>query len=1064
MKKLLLLMTVLCLGLAGVASAQLWQNQDVGDGSAVGSTTYDGATGTYVIQADGHDIWDDNDDFHFVYIEMSGDCEISARVVSLANPNNSGQTWCKAGVMVRDTLDTLSVHATMAMTTGNGGAWQGRLALTPTNGNSSGLNGGGNPTPRWVKVKRVGGSFTGYTSDDGITWTEAAGNAEIANPQTFPMTDPVYVGLAVTSHDDGILVTATFDDVMLNGVPFGGEAWGAVGWDPSPLAKNIPVGVYPLSWTGNPPAGQTIRDYKVYLGTSRDAIDPNNPNVEDHLMGGGPVTGPPVDSIALVNDTTYYWRVASYVSDANMMNGVIVSFDTVSYAPMITQQPTDSRYGPLCSAVLTVTAAPKVEGEGGEITYQWYDSAGAISGETADTFTTNVDGDYYVVVSNDAGSVQSDTATVAASVHASPGGGDGKALHERFPDAGNSLAAARALLTLDPATATLTELVSSTLVDPDIDNYRARLTWWLMPTVSGQYQFRIAADDFAALWLSSNSEPANAAEIATIDGWTDVNQWDKYGTQTSEAVELQAGLVYFMRGGYTEGGGGDHIHVQWLVPGGTWADISGGVMNSFLPDQWAARNIAFSPVDGNGWLDYDAENVTFTWDRAEYAPCDAVYKLYIESADAGVPETLAYEGPDLTATIPNGGMLAHDQMWSYRIDVSSAAGAATELGETFSISTIKWVPEIGTNPKDLNVVKAGSDLTLQCVGTALNEDDAAMKKYYWYHVGNPDVLVYTGDPVEDMDMRDGKRYYDCSVTLTPQSTADEGFYYCVVENDNGTATSTSAKVLTERLMVRYEFESLNGKTVSDSSPTGEFDGVLTSPLPSDYAAGVTIVPGVVGNAIDLTGGQDPNSAYVATSASAFDLGIRGANPRSVSVWAKTRDMARSGIYSIGRYNQSMQVFAVHNQNDPGNGFVYQFDHWGSNYDYTNFDAFGTWVHIAHVYNGQNVRIYVDGVTVANYGASLNTASGGEAQPLAVGFFGAYDAGFQHGVFDGQIDDFRLYNYALSPVEVGNLWVLGGGAGGCMEALSQDSNGDCTVDLIDFAALGASWMDSSLITP
>jgi len=65
---------------------------------------------------------------------------------------------------------------------------------------------------------------------------------------------------------------------------------------------------------------------------------------------------------------------------------------------------------------------------------------------------------------------------------------------------------------------------------------------------------------------------------------------------------------------------------------------------------------------------------------------------------------------------------------------------------------------------------------------------------------------------------------------------------------------------------------------------------------------------------------------------------------------------------------------------------------------------------------------------------------------------------------GQIDDFRLYNYALSPVEVGQLWVLGGGAGGCMEQLAQDFNGDCAVDLADFAELAAHWMESSLITP
>jgi hypothetical protein len=303
------------------------------------------------------------------------------------------------------------------------------------------------------------------------------------------------------------------------------------------------------------------------------------------------------------------------------------------------------------------------------------------------------------------------------------------------------------------------------------------------------------------------------------------------------------------------------------------------------------------------------------------------------------------------------------------------------------------------------------------------------------------------------------------VTLTIEGIGHEGFYYCVAENDNGTATSNQAKVLVERLIVHYEFESLNGITVSDSSPAGEFDGTLTSTIEGGKPAGVTIVAGMVGNALDLTGGKDPNSGYVATSASAFDLGIRGANPRSVSVWAKSRDMARSGVYFVGQPSLSMAVFGLHNENGDGGDYVYQFDHWGSNFNYTgDLSAYGNWVHIAHVYDGQRIRIYVDGVKVADYGASLNTASGGDALPLLVGFWPAYNAAYQHGVFDGVIDDFRLYNYALSPVEVGNLWVLGGGAGGCMGVLSQDTNGDCRVDLVDFADLAASWMDSSLVTP
>jgi hypothetical protein len=67
-----------------------------------------------------------------------------------------------------------------------------------------------NPTgqnaPCWVKVVRSGNTFTGYCSPDGSTWTQVSS-------QTINMASSVCIGLAVTSHDDGTLCTASFDNV-----------------------------------------------------------------------------------------------------------------------------------------------------------------------------------------------------------------------------------------------------------------------------------------------------------------------------------------------------------------------------------------------------------------------------------------------------------------------------------------------------------------------------------------------------------------------------------------------------------------------------------------------------------------------------------------------------------------------------------------------------------------------------------------------------------------------------------------------------------------------------------
>lgn len=162
--------------------------------------------------------------------------------------------------------------------------------------------------------------------------------------------------------------------------------------------------------------------------------------------------------------------------------------------------------------------------------------------------------------------------------------GDGLCIWERWDtqDGGVDAMLTRTTTPADSATLLKTEWGRDG-VDPDLDEYLARITLWLIPEVTGNYQFRISTDDNARLWLSSDANPANAVQIAGYNGWADIDQWDKYSGQTSGTIHLEAGKWYFLRGAHNEGGGGDHIHIQWRGPGFGWRDISGPVMSSALP-------------------------------------------------------------------------------------------------------------------------------------------------------------------------------------------------------------------------------------------------------------------------------------------------------------------------------------------------------------------------------------------------------------------------------------------------------------------------------------------------
>jgi len=68
------------------------------------------------------DIWDNSDQFHFAYKELSGAGTIIAKVESVENTHE----WAKAGVMIRDTLDADSRHAMMVVTPAQGVSFQRR--------------------------------------------------------------------------------------------------------------------------------------------------------------------------------------------------------------------------------------------------------------------------------------------------------------------------------------------------------------------------------------------------------------------------------------------------------------------------------------------------------------------------------------------------------------------------------------------------------------------------------------------------------------------------------------------------------------------------------------------------------------------------------------------------------------------------------------------------------------------------------------------------------------------------------------------------------------------------
>jgi hypothetical protein len=171
-----------------------WSTVDIGPVGATGSATGNGTT--FSVDGAGADIWGNADAFRFVYTQLTGDGSVVTEVTGEEYVAN----WTKAGVMMRETLDPGSRHALMLVSPGKGLAFQRRI---DTNGLSTNTSGGAGTAPYFVKMTRVGSTFTAFASVDGATWTTVGSDS-------ITMASTIYVGLAVSSHVVGNLATATF--------------------------------------------------------------------------------------------------------------------------------------------------------------------------------------------------------------------------------------------------------------------------------------------------------------------------------------------------------------------------------------------------------------------------------------------------------------------------------------------------------------------------------------------------------------------------------------------------------------------------------------------------------------------------------------------------------------------------------------------------------------------------------------------------------------------------------------------------------------------------------------
>ena len=204
------MVAVACLAAIGGAQnlGPFEASTDVGVTPKKGQVEFDG-TSEYKVTGGGDNMWAATDAFHYVWKKASGDMALTADVRLIGT---GAVAHRKAALMIRQSLDPDSAYADVALH-GDGltslqyRAAAGAQTLEMKQEAKSDLT-----APVHIRIERRGGRFTMLAGKTG-------GAPATTGPVTVTLDDPVYIGLAVCSHDANVLETAVFSNVAVQALP-----------------------------------------------------------------------------------------------------------------------------------------------------------------------------------------------------------------------------------------------------------------------------------------------------------------------------------------------------------------------------------------------------------------------------------------------------------------------------------------------------------------------------------------------------------------------------------------------------------------------------------------------------------------------------------------------------------------------------------------------------------------------------------------------------------------------------------------------------------------------------
>lgn len=365
-----------------------------------------------------------------------------------------------------------------------------------------------------------------------------------------------------------------------------------------------------------------------------------------------------------------------------------------------------------------------------------------------------------------------------------------------------------------------------------------------------------------------------------------------------------------------------------------------------------------------------------------------------------------------------------------------ATDYVTNASDVWSFTTTGPSPNIQSMTPYAQSVPAdtGADPTIMVGGINLED-------YEWY---KDDVLLTNNAKYGGLGT--------ATLTINDMTLADEGIYSCVVSNSLSEDTDVAtAVVVTERLMSWWKLDGTLDDSVQEViSGVMEFDGTV-----DPNTVFTTDNSGIDGGDSVVLDIDDPNCPFIQIDGTEEFFNFYE-DTFTVSAWIRTSYV-----------NDSAWPAVISKQPVEGSGYVVALDgesetltemHGTRIYSDGPVVADGQWHMLTLTYDGSVQRVYVDGQLQATSAATSADAYANTAPVV----FGAWDLESPDADFEGNIDNVKIYSYAMTSIEVGEAFVgihpdVDYVCNYELPELTYDFDGNCRVDLADFAEIAGSWL-------